>query len=201
MEKASRGQFCEFIGKLLVLMNDEKVGALDKTKIQKLINSLSSGDGMVIENVIRFLNNDCRLQIIGNHEIYTDAVPALPFAGAEIEFHKKSGVIVFNPSKVNLHLSPNQKDGKTIQGHKLRKELEKENVLNACVLDYLLANPHLIPEEWKGKFVFFWGTIYRDSDGSLYVRCMYWFGDLWQSNYRWLGNDWDGDDPSAVSAS
>lgn len=33
-------------------------------------------------------------------------------------------------------------------------------VLNECVLEYLLAHPELIPENWKDKRVSFWGTIY-----------------------------------------
>jgi len=39
--------------------------------------------------------------------------------------------------------------------------------MNANVLDYLLAHPELIPEDWKNKYVFFWGTIYRYSSGGL----------------------------------
>ncbi len=199
MEKAKNGQFREFIGKLLVKGSDETVALIDKTKIQNAINSLSSADDTVMDNVVRFINNGCRLQIIGNHEVNTDAAPALPFGGATIEYHKKGGMITLNPSAITLHLSEHQKNGKSIEGHKLRKELEKMPVMNACVLDYLLANPHLIPEEWKGKAVFFWGTIFRYSDGNLYVRCLIWRGGQWQSYYGWLDRDWDGSFPAALS--
>ncbi len=58
--------------------------------------------------------------------------------------------------------------------------------LNVNVLDYLLANPSLIPEEWKGKNVFFRGTIDRNSDGLLYGRCLHWFGSEWSSSLDWL---------------
>jgi hypothetical protein len=64
----------------------------------------------------------------------------------------------------------------------------------------LLANPELIPEEWKGKFIFFWGTIYRNSDGSLYVRYLNWNGDQWNWNFNCLDNDWNDNNPAAVSA-
>lgn len=68
-------------------------------------------------------------------------------------------------------------------------------------MDFYLANPHLIPEEWKGKAVFFWGTIYRDADGHLCVRYLYWRGGGWDWGYRWLDYVWDGDGPAAVPAS
>jgi hypothetical protein len=108
-------------------------------------------------------------------------------------------MLEWNPAKVCLHLSPNQQSGKIIKGHKLRKELEKEPVLNANVCDYLLAHPELIPEEWKGKHIFFWGTIYRGSDGDLYVRYLYWCGSQWHWDYYWLGDDWSSDNPALCS--
>jgi hypothetical protein len=45
---------------------------------------------------------------------------------------------------VELYLSRGQKGGKIIVGHKLRKQLADQPVLNANVLDYLLqaAVPH-----------------------------------------------------------
>ncbi|MCX6753892.1 MAG: hypothetical protein NTV03_02460 [Candidatus Nomurabacteria bacterium] len=65
MEKASNGQFREFVGKLLVKGNDENVAKIDKTKIQNAINSLSSAEDTVFENLIRFINNGCRLLVDG----------------------------------------------------------------------------------------------------------------------------------------
>ena len=44
MEKATNGQFREFIGKLLVKGSDAKIALLDRTKIQNAIDSLSSSD-------------------------------------------------------------------------------------------------------------------------------------------------------------
>jgi hypothetical protein len=62
-------------------------------------------------------------------------------------------------------------------------------------------NSHLIPEEWKGKYVFFWGTIYRGSGDNLYVRCLCWGGGRWDWGYDWLGGGWDDGNPAAVPAS
>jgi len=60
MEKATRGQFCEFIGKLLVKVKDEKVTEIDKIKIQEAIDSLSSEEATVLDKFISFINNGCQ---------------------------------------------------------------------------------------------------------------------------------------------
>jgi hypothetical protein len=132
--------------------------------------------------------------------INCDANPHIP-DGWSVEEHQKGGAFHWNAANVALHLDKGQRNGKWIEGYKLRKELADKPVLNANVLDYLLAHLHLIPEEWKGKAVFFWGTIYRDRDGSLCVRYLFWDGDRWSSCFDWLDSDWSDNDPAAVSAS
>jgi hypothetical protein len=127
----------------------------------------------------------------------TSKQPMIP-EGWSIESHKSLGKI--DPLKLNLYLSKKQKTGYTTGGD-LRKELEDKPVLNATVLDYLLKHPKLIPEDWKGKYVYFWGTIYRDSDGSLYVRFLYWDVGVWDWYYFWLDFVWHSNFPAAVSAS
>ena len=135
------------------------------------------------------------------HIIDLDADPFLP-EGWQVEEHKKGGQLEWDPTKVKLYLSENQRNNRVIQGNKLRAELANQPVLNANVLDYLLAHPELIPEECKGKAVFFWGTIYRNSDGVLCVRCLYWIGGGWRWHYsRWLGDGWYVDGPAALRAS
>lgn len=106
----------------------------------------------------------------------------------------------FDLDKIGLHFDPGQQDGKVIRGHDLKKKLEGQPVLPAHVLDYLLEHPEIIPESWKGKAIFFWGTIYRYADGSLCVRCLSWYGGRWVW-VRWLDDDWDAYNPCAVSAS
>lgn len=120
-----------------------------------------------------------------------DADPYVPADRREyiVEEHQKGGQFEWDPAQVELYLSDAQKDGR-IEGNKLRKELEGKPVLNANVLDYLLKNSHLIPEEWKDKYVFFWGTIYRSQydpdDSDLYVRFLNWVGDRWCYSTRRL---------------
>jgi hypothetical protein len=138
--------------------------------------------------------------------LISDADPFVP-KGWKIEEHKKSGQLEWDPAKVQLYLSPNQKDGKWIEGNKLRQELADKPVLNANVLDYLLAHPQLIPEEWKEddngniRYIFFWGTTYRDSAGDLCVRCLCFHVGQWHWGCHWLDYDWDDSYPAALLAS
>jgi len=139
--------------------------------------------------------------VVRKHIINCDAAPYLP-DGWSVEEHIKGGQLVeWDLSQIKLWLSQEQQDG-TIVGNELRKQLKNQPVQNASVLDYLLKkeNQHLIPESWKGKAAFFWGTIYRDSDGNLVVRCVDWYGGEWHWDYDWLDGHWSVGDPAAVSA-
>jgi hypothetical protein len=136
----------------------------------------------------------------GLHIIDCDADPVTP-DGWTVEEHRRGGMFAFGPAKVALHLSDRQKNGGTVRGNALRKELASRPVLNANVLDWLLAHPERIPEEWKGKAVFFWGTVYRARHGNLYVRFLFWYGVRWLWDSRWLFNDWNDNNPAATPAS
>jgi hypothetical protein len=137
--------------------------------------------------------------MVQEHVIDCDANPLVP-NGWKVEEHQKGGQYKWDATKVSLWLADGQKDGEWLGGNKLRKELKGKPVYNANVLDYLLANPHLIPEEWKGKYVFFWGTVYRSSSGSLYVRCLFWRDGRWDWHYFWLDYGWSDNRPAAVPA-
>lgn len=134
------------------------------------------------------------------HLIDLDADPFVP-DGWTVEKHQKGGQFKWRTNNVSLHLDKSQKNGRVIEGSKLRKELERKLVLNANVLDYLLDHPHLIPEEWKSEFVFFWGTVYRNRDGYLFVRYFLWSDDRWHGSFYWLGMHWHDAEPALVVAS
>jgi len=131
------------------------------------------------------------------HVIDCDQDPFCP-SGWSVESHQKAGQFTWDPTRVEPYLSPHQRGGKTITGTKLQKELSGMSVLNANVLDYLFDHPELIPEDWKGKYVYFWGTIYRHSDGNLNVRYLYWLGGQWHWGYDWLDPDWNGNSPAVL---
>lgn len=142
----------------------------------------------------------------GTNVIDCDADPFIP-EGWTVEQHQQGGQLAFDPSQIEFYLDDGQKGGKYIEGNKLRQRLADKPVLNANVLEYLLANPDLIPEEWKKdeqsntRYIFFWGTVYRDRGGYLYVRYLYWFGGRWLWGNDWLGRVWGRNDPAALRAS
>jgi len=131
-----------------------------------------------------------------------DVDPFIPKGWAvAVEEHQSCGQLVWDTTKIKLHLSDNQKTGNDFDGHHLRQELSGLPVLNACVLDYLLDHQNLIPEEWKGEVVYFWGTIYRVLDNSLVVFGMYWNGSMWTLHRCWLKHDWSNCGPAILLVS
>lgn len=158
-----------------------------------LVKKLSSGD--LLAQIKPLLNGTAEI-VVRKHIIDCDADPFCPESWQVVE-HRKGGQLEWDPTKMELYLCEQEKTG-SIQGNELRKILADKPVLNACVLDYLLANPHLIPEEWKGKAIFFWGTIYRSSDGNLYVRYLDWYGKGWGWSDFWLDTYTSEDLPATV---
>lgn len=159
-------------------------------------------EGNVLADVRRVRLGHAAITVV-SHVIDCDADPFVP-DGWSVEEHQKGGSFQWDASKVELWLANGQKNGevKATESKNLRKEMARKVPLNACVLDYLLANPHLIPEEWEGKHVFFWGTVYCNRHGFLRVRCLYWSDDeRWYWGSRWLGSLWFDGDPAAVRAS
>lgn len=129
-----------------------------------------------------------------------DADPFIP-KGWSVEKHYKNGQMKWDPARIQLYLSEEQKQGR-VQGCKLYKKLKElfrpKNILNANVLDFLLAHTELIPEEWKDKCIFFWGTTYKDDEGILCVRYLLW--NAWSC--RWIDIDyWDSERPAAILVS
>ncbi len=145
------------------------------------IKTLSEGD--ILADVLKVIKGQAEIKII-EHLIDCDSAPFIT-NGWSVEDHKKGGMFKLNPEKISLYLPKKQKKG-GIKGNDLRKKLANQSTLNANVLDYLLTHPELIPEEWKSKYIFFWGTIYRYSDGDLFVRCLHWLGSEWLWGGHWL---------------
>ena len=181
LKRATSGDFFGFIREVLE-------GRAEICRIERLAVEGTAGV-VVTQHVI-----DC-----GARPFEPSGLTVAPF-GDQLP-NRVRGQFVFDPARIKLHLSPNQQGGKYIKGDKLKVELANEPALPANVLDFYLANPHLIPEEWQGKAVFFWGTVYRGSSGDLCVRCLYFGGDGWCSSCRRLDGGWGGNDPAALRAS
>ena len=135
------------------------------------------------------------------HIIDCDASPFVLDDSWSIEEHRQGGQLEWDIKNISLYLTESQETG-SVARHELRKEFIDKPVLNTCVLDYLLKKCHLIPEEWKGKAILFWGTIYCRPDGVLCVLCLYWHFWRWNCYYCRLDfPDMDSGYPAAVLAS
>lgn len=154
-----------------------------------------------------------RIKVLDKNTVLINlgASPKLPFEGATVEWHYGEGLVQMQKRKDGLYVgdkkvvltfSERQQNGKTIQGHELREELTGKPVLNANIMDTLLAHPHLIPEDWKKDangntiYIFFWATGYR-LGGLLCVRFFFWVGGKWYSLYGNLDFRWGASSPAA----
>jgi len=171
--------------------------------LKDLLSKLDGENGSdTLEGLKKFLRGENPFPVIEAGLIDLDADPFVP-DGWSVEGHKKGGQVKWGQTLVRLHLDKGQEGKGSIKGNKLRRELEVLSPYNANMLDFLLKkeNRHLIPEEWKDKAVFFWGTIYRRADGSLCVRYLHWDGDEWGWRYDWLVYEFSSWHPAAVPAS
>jgi hypothetical protein len=87
---------------------------------------------------------------------------------SDITTHKRDGQRMWMPEKVTLWTTS------FMQGDEVRRAMEEKAVLNACVLNCLLVNQHLIPEGWRNKHIFFYGTMYLHADFGRVVRGLSW---------------------------
>ncbi|MEK7073278.1 MAG: hypothetical protein AAB974_02450 [Patescibacteria group bacterium] len=96
-----------------------------------------------------------------------------------------TGKLVWDTATVALYLGDDQKN-RMVPKEEVLKDLQGQKVLPANVLDCLRSNPTLIPSDWKGKTIYFWGTIYCDSNGDRrLVRSLDWddFTSSWIACY------------------
>jgi len=133
------------------------------------------------------------------HTIDCDVEPFTPHKW-KAEEHKKGGQFKWGAAQIDLYFTKLRMypAGWTHVGD-VHRELSDMPVLNACVLDYLLAHQHLIPDKWKHVTVNFWGTIYRLPDDCPCVRFLVWHRGSWGwGATRFDGGWWGGQDCVAL---
>ena len=110
------------------------------------------------------------------------------------------GQVQWYSAKSSLFLSEKQKSDYD-QGHDLRKHLENQEVYSDAVMDFYLDHPEIpTPEEWRGKWIFFWGRIYRDAYDDLIVRCLYCsHGGARDPYCNYLGSNFNSSTPALVA--
>lgn len=66
-------------------------------------------------------------------------------------------------------------------------------------LGHFDAESDSIPRVFKGWWLGRRLVHYRNSDGNLYVRYLYWNDGRWNWSNNWLDNEWNVNNPAAVS--
>ncbi len=181
---------------------------LTNTQAQGIIEKQNFNKEQLRASVKELILKNFTDERFSTHIIDCNKSPFIPFNWLRVEEHIKCGQFTWNPEKVKFFLSANQKEGTSIEGNDLRKELKNKPVMNANLLDYLLDHPHLIPPEWrfnKGNFryIYFWGTIYTSHaethfDHKLFVRYLCFKEGHWKDALELLGNDFDFRRPACV---
>lgn len=110
--------------------------------------------------------------------------------GWKLSVHKHNDKLKWNPENLQLYVHENQIGSKGMMGHILFEGLWRKRILNANVLDYLLSHLEIIPESWKWKDIFFWGTLYNNEKGDLCVRQLLWRGDRWDWSQKGVHEQW-----------
>lgn len=121
-----------------------------------------------------------------DHEIYTrsdwkvlpsDQIPS-----------RARGVLEFDPARIRLHFDQRQLSGQHLFAREVYETLHDVCVLPPRMIEFYLANPHLIRKEWNGLEIPFWGVIFTDHLGYKFVRFMHQATQGW----RWCIRRLDG---------
>lgn len=208
MNKPSTGQVLNAIG---ILMNNADWDAVNASILQKVIDNPKDAG----REFTAFLKNGGRV-IVGEPKVITidrtSAFDPVTFIGngwsivEEDERSLKLGEV--DLTKVNFETMLKDRESSVVGEEKLKRLKDAGHIrLDAKVFQTLWENQHLIPEAWKEPtngnttYVFFDGTLLRNSSGDRYVLYLYWSDGEWDWHCPWLGNEWDASRPSAVLAS
>ncbi len=141
-------------------------------------------EGNTLKGMLDVLRGNARIELNSRVVIDLDQplLTGINHGGCnwKISKFKKNGQFELDFEKLGLYRIPAQVRGKSMQGYDLYNLLQDEPIVNANLLDFLLRHPHLIPDEWVSKWVYFWGTVYyikyKDNEGiektDYVVRCL-----------------------------
>lgn len=208
MNKPSQGQVLNAIA---ILMNNADWDAVNGTVLQKVIDNPRDAGSQFTA----FLKNGGRV-IVGEPKVIpidrTSAFDPVAFIGegwSIVEEDERSLALgEVDLTKVNFETMLKERESSVVGEEKLKRLKDAGHIrLDAKVFQTLWENQHLIPASWKEPtngnttYVFFDGTILRDSNGYRYVLYLYWRDGEWRWDCPWLDGKWSANDPSAVLAS
>jgi hypothetical protein len=159
------------------------------------------GKASVFKKILPFLRGEAEVvlkvkdnAVASKHIINCDIKPSTS-GNYQVMEHRQNGQWEWNSDNVFLYAIDADI---MVEGHDLYDDLINKPCLNACVLDYLLIHPKLIPQDWKGISIDFWGTIYENEQKKFFVRRLFCFLGNWKDKYIYLGDKWDSCKPIAL---
>lgn len=183
-------------------LTDEQLGKLSRKfrEIEKRI----SGKTLSFEDVVDVLQ---RIIIEGKSAYHLKVIDGLIGTNMctsndyVIKTNFQLNCLIPDLGKIKLYLSEEQKRGSWIGKNNLLIELSHRGVLGADVLEHLLIHQNLIPVDWRGKRILFWGTLYKKIgylEDKTFVRCLVWNFEKWVDDYYCVDSDMYYDTPAAV---
>lgn len=110
----------------------------------------------------------------------TPKIPTIPYETVTLFLHEKGAgkVTIEKNLKDELYVDGRRvvlykacEDGEMVPARKLQRLLKGKTLLNACVFEFLMANPGFIPESWK-------------NDGTKHLPSIHFFGTLFVSEFE-----------------
>ena len=153
-------------------VTDDQIGKIQR-KTNEIIRRLNLGTisyDEVLSSMQSIIEGKTLIAVSKKHSIKCDVYPSIP-EGWELIEHKKNQPFEFDVENKNLI-----------------EMFNSNSFLNANILDYLLARPELIPENFKNKRIFFNGTIYYDLHRCLCVRYLKWNNNFWDWGHEYVGD-------------
>lgn len=206
VKAVSRGQALEVSSRFLSQVRWDEV---DEGKLQREVISLSPAE--FGRRFTAFLNNGAQLNLGPNMLRIDRSKPFDPatFIGNgwtihpdEPEDERSLALTEIDLSKIHLVTMLKPSETSIVGEEKLKRLKRAKHIrLDAKILQALWENQDRIPEEWKGKYTYFDGTVLRSPGGGRYVLYLCFREGGWRWSGRWLVLGWGSGDPSAVLAS
>ncbi len=194
------------------MSNDTRLELREVSGLLKdMFDRLAGPNGSEWLNALkRFLRRENPWEIVQPHSAILPINRSTPFdlmallgGGWSIEEQDSNALALteIDLSKIELTLTLKEGESSVNGEENLRRLKNTGNIrLDAKVFETLRQNKKMIPESWKGKYVYFHGTVLRNPRGHRCVLYLYRNDGKWYWNYDWLDNDWNGRSPSAVLA-
>ena len=123
---------------------------------------------------------------------------------AKIMMHpdlEPAGPAEYDIMEVKQWFHEDQKDGKCSEGNKIYAHLKETDTLKTCLglrdLEEIQKRGIVFFQKYfQGKAVFCWKAVVRSPGGNLYVPYLCERGGAVVMDWRWLGIDWDDNNPA-----